>query len=416
MTTLVTSALMSGGSKVSGTGTSARAGNQPLAAHNGPLAAAIADPARAPIEELLGHHNGPCVSIYLPTDGATDKGADHHRIAFKSLLKSAESSLCRKLDKVHVREGILSEPRGWEKDQDFWRHQGAGLAVFCAQGFLRRYRLPQPPPSLAIVADSFHVKPLIRLAQDVARFHLLCLSVERVALYEADSRGLVPVELHADVPRNMGQALGQPGHVTKARRSQYNFTEPDTKMDQLHRYFRRVDDAIWRRHCEPTGLPLMLAALPEYQTFYRQSSHHPRLLEAGIARDPFKDIDNRDLHALAMRAIEPVYQRMIDDLHTRYGEARSHHQGGDLLHEIARAAAGGQVEVLLLQDDHRIGGKIDPVSGEVAAAPIGSPAVDDALDDLAEMVFRHRGRVLVLPRGQMPTGNGVAAIYRFRMT
>jgi len=40
-------------------------------------------------------------------------------------------------------------------------------------------------------------------------------------------------------------------------------------------------------------------------------------------------------------------------------------------------------------------------------------ALDDVLDDLAEMVLKMDGQVLVLPRENMPTDSGVAAIYRY---
>jgi hypothetical protein len=41
------------------------------------------------------------------------------------------------------------------------------------------------------------------------------------------------------------------------------------------------------------------------------------------------------------------------------------------------------------------------------------PQGDDVLDDLAEMVLRQDGHVLILPDNAMPTDTGVAAIYRY---
>jgi hypothetical protein len=39
--------------------------------------------------------------------------------------------------------------------------------------------------------------------------------------------------------------------------------------------------------------------------------------------------------------------------------------------------------------------------------------VDDLLDDIAELVLRKGGEVVVVPSEKMPTPAGVAAIYRF---
>jgi hypothetical protein len=37
----------------------------------------------------------------------------------------------------------------------------------------------------------------------------------------------------------------------------------------------------------------------------------------------------------------------------------------------------------------------------------------DLLDDLAELVLRRKGEVVVVPRERMPTATGLAAVYRF---
>lgn len=41
------------------------------------------------------------------------------------------------------------------------------------------------------------------------------------------------------------------------------------------------------------------------------------------------------------------------------------------------------------------------------------PEVNDVLNDLAKMVFRSKGEVVILPRERMPSETGVAAIYRY---
>ncbi len=42
-----------------------------------------------------------------------------------------------------------------------------------------------------------------------------------------------------------------------------------------------------------------------------------------------------------------------------------------------------------------------------------NPLVGDVLDDLAEMVFKSKGEVVVLPKERMPSATGAAAIYRY---
>lgn len=44
---------------------------------------------------------------------------------------------------------------------------------------------------------------------------------------------------------------------------------------------------------------------------------------------------------------------------------------------------------------------------------MANPDVDDVLDDLAELVMRQGGEVVVVPDERMPSETGLAAVYRF---
>jgi hypothetical protein len=44
---------------------------------------------------------------------------------------------------------------------------------------------------------------------------------------------------------------------------------------------------------------------------------------------------------------------------------------------------------------------------------LDNPEIDDLLDDLAEMVIKKGGQVVIVPVERMPTITGVSAIQRF---
>jgi hypothetical protein len=53
---------------------------------------------------------------------------------------------------------------------DFWRGQIGGLALFRSSDLLTHYRMPMRCPELAVVADSFHVRPLLHFLQSIGTF------------------------------------------------------------------------------------------------------------------------------------------------------------------------------------------------------------------------------------------------------
>jgi len=119
------------------------------------------------------------------------------------------------------------------------------------------------------------------------------------------------------------------------------------------------------------------------------------------------------LCAEAWRIVEPVYTQRLARLVDDYQAARSRQPGSDDLSEIAHAGNAGRVGMLLIEGDRQIPGKIDGASGQIQTGELSDPEVDDVLDDLAELVLRMKGDVLVVPTARMPSSSGVAAIYRY---
>ena len=394
--------------------------------------------------DLLDAPTGPCISIYLPTETDGDK-ANVNRIRFKSLVQRAAQSLgveadfgprhdapkpdnryeddTERADDTPSRmtaEGkeqhpLIQQLVELEADFEFWNHQRQGLGVFVAEGVMQKIPLSEAPPELAVVADSFHIKPLLRQTRGSVKFRLLALTEARIALYDVDRRGIEPVDLHPDVPRSISEALGGSNHVEKTKRSRYEPEDSDGRDNQLKRYFHRVDKAIQEHHRDPGNPPLMLAALSEYHGLFRAASHVDKLLDVGIKRDPFHGIDHEDLHRMALEAYEPIRQQTLEDVRETFGEAISHNQGSEQVDEIAKAAAFGRVMMLLLKENHQVGGTLDPGTGEVTYKTLDDPHTDDVLDDIAEAVLKTGGRVAVLTEEEMPTDTGVAAVMRYQV-
>ena len=62
-----------------------------------------------------------------------------------------------------------------------------------------------------------------------------------------------------------------------------------------------------------------------------------------------------------------------------------------------------QIKHLLIEADRVVPLRINPETWELEPADLDDPEHDDLLDDLAEMVFRSKGEVVVLPKDRMPT-------------
>ncbi len=309
-------------------------------------------------------------------------------------------------------------------DGEFWNRTLDGLAVLAARGLFRVYRLQRSVPELAVVADSFHTKPLIRILQSADRYQVLGVTRERIRLYEGNRDRLDEVEPAPGVPRTLTDALGEELTEPRLTVSSYGSGAAGPPMRHGHggrkdqidadaqRFFRAVDGEILNRHSQHSKLPLFLAALPENQSAFRAVSRNPYLADAGVDADP--DALSIDaLRAHVWRVVEPQYVARLGETVERYREAREKDLASDDLRSAAEAAVQGRIETLLVDAARHIPGRIDATTAAVRLDEMANPGVDDALDDLAETVMRQGGEVIVVPSDRMPCESGLAAVYRF---
>ena len=387
-------------------------------------------------ELLVSDSDTPCVSIYQPTHRQhPDNQQDP--IRFRNLIKQAAASLHEGYSRELI-DSVLTRFHRLAEDANFWNHTADGLAVFGSAGLFRKVRLQRPVPELAIVAGSFHIKPLLRILQSAERFHVLSVNRRDIRLFEGNRDALDEIELAAEVPRTatdvLGDELDEPeglahsygtgpaaagagsnrgagGPKTGGMRHGHG-SKKDVIDQQTERFFRAVDRAISEGYSKPSGLPLILAALPEYHTPFRAVSHNAQLVDAGIEINP-DALPLDELRQRAWQVMQPEYRRRLVAWVERFGAARAAAMGDDRLHEVAAAAVAGRVETLLLEADRQLPGSLNLSTGAVQADRLDNPAIDDVLDDLAEQVLKMGGQVIVAPAAQMPSTTGLAAIYRF---
>ena len=251
-----------------------------------------------PLDDILGtDHGTPCLSLYQPTHRSfPDNRQDP--IRFRNLVKTLDERL-READPAADANALLAPFHALAEDRDFWNHAQDALAVLGAPGSFRVMRLQRPVGELAVVADSFHVKPLLRIVQSADRYQVLGLSRDDVSLFAGNRDALDEVELDAAVSDVVANALGAPRERPKssvwtyragasglqsgaAVRHGIGSEKGDLIARETEKLFREVDRAIVQVYSRRSGLPLVLAGLPEHQALFRRVSRNPFLLPDGI--------------------------------------------------------------------------------------------------------------------------------------
>lgn len=366
---------------------------------------------------------GPCLSLYQPTHRRHPEN-QQDPIRFGNLKKQIEKALKSKYPGAEVRT-LLRELDSLEKDHEFWNHALDGLALFGGPEMFLVFRLPREVPELVVVADSFHTKPLRRLLQSTDRYQILGLSRQKIQLFEGTRDSIEMIELASGVPRTITDALGaeltEPhntvaayggtGGGSMAMHHGHGGRKSEVEVDET-RFFRAVDRAVMEHHSQPTGLPLLLAALPEHHSLFREVSHNPALLAEGLKVNP-EHLPKDELRERAWQVFEPQYQARLAKLTDEFATARAAELGLDDLAQVAKAASAGRVATLLIEADRQVAGRLDAETGTVDFQGSKRLQADDLLDDLGELVLRKGGSVMVMPPQRMPSQTGVAATCRY---
>ena len=369
---------------------------------------------------LLADHEPPCICLYQPTHRHhPDNQQDP--IRFKILIRRIEKSLRQEYPTRDVR--VLMEPfQELAANCPFWNHTRDGLAILAAPGVLNIFQTQRSLSELAVVANSFHVKPLLRYLQSADRFQVLALTRDTAMVFGGNRYALDAEPMTDDFPSRREQVVqpARSGPGVSVASSSAGVGSPkilrghgEGKDDiDTEKFFRAVDRAFAAQFSKPSGLPLVLAALPEHRALFRRISQNRLLLADGVDGNP-ESLSEDELRQQVWQVLEPHYLARLEGLKENYHTEAARQASSADLSDVAKAAVAGRVGTLLVEADRVIPGVIDRTSGAIRPGDLESPQVGDMLDDLVELVLVNGGEVVVVPTERMPTPSGLAAVYRF---
>lgn len=366
-------------------------------------------------DALLAPHQPPCVSIYMPAERASPP-ADQNRVRYRDMVDKATELLNAKYTPRVCRrvvEQLEKVPR-----ETFGEGPRDAIAVFAAPDFLRVIDLPRPVDELVVVADSFHIKPLIRTTQFANRFSVLAFGVNDIRFAEGDQYHLTEESL-ANVPRDIRQAsLEENLRANAAGRPRaieplHPASPEERQLMRIENFMRLIDQRVWENFSRDRQLPLIVFADAQHLGNFLALTRNPYTVEQGVPINAHAMPLER-MREEAWKLIEHHIDEQVKRLGDQFCSAKAHHKGSDDLLDVAEAAVMGRIGTLMVDADHRIPGILHRTSGFVEQSmKADGRGGDDVLDDLAEIVLQRAGQVYVLPHAQMPTEAGVAAVYRF---
>jgi hypothetical protein len=378
---------------------------------------------RKDLDELLDFESWPAVSLYLPTHVA-GREIRQDSIRLKNLLVQASERLASRLRRAEI-ETLLAPARGLLADEEFWRRQASGLALFLAPEFSRIHKLPLSVAEEALIGARFHIRPLLAIVDEEGVFRLLTISAARTRLFRG-SRWTMTEITDLDLPQGV-EALSR---ITEYERSQtaaptgrraagldkaqgLGDSPQELRKTLLIELLRRIAAVIEPR-IAGDSLPLVLAADREIDGHFREVARWRGLRAEGIAENP----DAMSLDGLRQRAYRVIATDREAQRERELGRLRALLGTGDgkvttRPEEIVKAAHHSRVDMLFLAGGDHLWGSFDAARDAVVAHGNPAAADFDLLDYAAAMTLRQGGRIARVEPPALPPAARAAAILRY---
>jgi hypothetical protein len=371
---------------------------------------------KSDLHSLLAEHSSPCISLYAPTHPAGRDVGD--RLIISQLVDEAENRLVGSGIRAAEARTIVRPLRDLIADDGYWRDSSAGLAAFLAPDGMRRFRLSLQFAPRVSIGERFIVRPLLPLLMQDDQFFVLAVSQHRVQLLLGDRGHLVvqdvpgmPTKMDetvfaADQGRKQMHAGSSDPTLRHATIYHGHGGKPDARKGQIVTFLREMADPL---HYVLRGrhAPLILAGIGSMLSLARKAITYPRVADGQIEGncDRFTAFQLHQRAWPIMRQIlDAERKHVIETTYAAAGPARCINDVGMIL----RAAAEGRVELLLAASDANISGAYICATAE---ENVQSPN-DDLVDLAAVNTLRHRGKVFVVDREEVPGCRDMAAVLR----
>jgi hypothetical protein len=377
--------------------------------------------------DLLQTSDQLLISIYMPTH-RVGREMQQDPIRLKNLLSKAEQLLLARGSRKPEAENILKPAQTLLEDKIFWQHQSDGLALFITTDFIRYYRLPIDFEELLVIAERFHLKPLLPLLHRNGHYYLLALSQKQVRLLEGSLFNIDEIDLE-NAPDSLSEALRfddperqlqyHTGSITPggggARPAVFHgqgISDDDTKTDLL-RYFQQVDRGLMEMLADEKA-PLVLAGVDYLLPIYQEANNYSHLVEEAIKGNP-DEVDAADLHQQAWEIVEPIFDEDLRQALVRYRELSGSESdlASDNLKSIIPAAHYGRVDTLFVALGEQVWGSFDASKNRLERHQEFTSGDQDLLDLAALQTFLNDGNVYALEPDKIPGKAPLAAIFRY---
>lgn len=358
------------------------------------------------LDEIITLHEQksyPSVSILIPTHKTFPEN-QQDQIRVKNKVNEAIERLTSDIGSREA-NGIVDNLRKLEAEVDY-KHAKRGLALFSNNLTAKKYYLPFEVSERVIIDHTFATRDLLFSYNRSPKYYVLALSEKPTRFFAGQGKEISEIKSDGfPAYYNDGIDMPLPGG-RGINKSAYR----DETMKQ---FFRGVDKFI-TPYLRESKSPLVLLGIERNISFFNEvTSNKDNIIgERAGSYDKSTESEIADLiKEITSQGFANRRENIIASIDA-YEGAKKLGQGID---ECWRLNKEGRIETLIVEEDYHTSAKIseDGLGLEIIDKRDSPEILEDAVDELIEMVLLKKGNVIFTNKGRLEKYGKIAALLRY---
>ncbi len=384
---------------------------------------------RLELKDLPDFGKGWCLSLYFPFHKNWRENLEDG-IQLKDLHRTARLALEERGVSPQDMQALLAPVKDLMEMKDPSLFRGEGLAVLSTVSSSVNVLLAKAPPALAEVDTRFRLDYLLPTLFKMDRFHLLCLSLKSVHLFDCDGIDmhevvLEGVETNIRLTRHFEDSGSDSFHAnagtagrngTKGQGSSFfgqGSGENDAKAmkKEAEHFFRNIDAAVLP-FLKAGQTPLILAGVEYLLDIYRGVNSYSGLSEPQITGSADAPGAAMDLHGKAnaiLRTEDGNGRRQALDAYRENVTSKRTSAGYT---DIVPTACFKNLTHLFVKEGSLKWGTYDRTSGKTVMMTGYLPGAENLANLACAGTLAGHGKVYLVPGDEMPEETEIAGLCR----
>ncbi|MBD2250529.1 hypothetical protein [Nostoc parmelioides] len=358
------------------------------------------------LKQLQSLTKVPALSILLPTHRTSPDNKQD-----PILVKNLVSEATRRLDKEFTSrqlEPLLKQLETLVSEIDY-PHTLDGLALYVSHDFAKLYYLPFPVPARVVIDQTFATRDLVYGRHREHRYWVLLLSQASTRLFAGTGETLEEVN-----DENFPMQMTGPGATTPLPYE----TDSSYRDDRYRRFFQQVNSALTLY--ENDSLPLIVGGVERQISFFQEVSQNTQAMStrgyayAGTLRGNFDRATIHELTPQVWSIMQSVQEAQQAEALQALDDAMGTQSVVSTIGEVWRLAQEGRGKLLLVEKNYHVPAILtEDGRFELVDQPGGTDVMDDAVDEIIEVVLAKGGKVAIVDDEVLSIHQRIALIFRY---